>query len=272
MESVLAIGITIGLMFLAKVTTFPFFQGFFMVGILLNIRPISFSSILVILCMVFMIISNYFLNVIILSYPEMAICYISLYFFKEKKKKNILWILVFGLYIGFSFIFGAFYNALDTESKYVFFYVFPIIMLLLKLIVGMIFWIIDEGNNFFCILPLFEQGLFIGILLSNNSIHSIEYWYLLVVYTLLIFNDRSQLLLRFLKKAFSSLKADPGILPAVASGYVPLQSFHLVVFVYLLCYLQLYSSPFSSSVDLSNYVLNDGWNRPFILFLFLWLY
>ena len=90
------------------------------------------------------------------------------------------------------------------------------------------------------------MGLFVGVLLSTQTVDSVEFWYLILFYTLSIVNDRTQFLLSLLKKLFFMWKEKPGILPAHSSGHVSLQSFYLVGFVYMLCYFSVYSSPYTS--------------------------
>lgn len=155
LESLLAVGITIGLMFLYTVAPFPFFYTIFILGFLFTVRPFGFTQSIVVFCTIVMIISNYFLSVEILSYPEGAICYVSLYFFKEKNKKNICSLIVLGLYISTAVIAVSIYSAFTSEDSYIFYYIFPIIILLLKLFVGLIFWAIDQSNLFFIQFPLF---------------------------------------------------------------------------------------------------------------------
>ena len=168
-----AIGITIGIMFLLRVAPFPYFESLFIAGMFRTIQPLGGTGSLIMVCSICILIVNYYLNVRILSYSSAVICYTSVYFFKEKHKKNILWVGVFAVYVGCSFMIGAIYNAFKTSDKYIFYYIFPIVMLLMKVIVGLLFWIIDKSNLFCMQLSLFEAGLFVGIILTNASIHSI---------------------------------------------------------------------------------------------------
>lgn len=92
-EVFIAYGLTIGLMYLIKVSDFPFFLILFVFGLMQSIYPWSFTNIIVLLsCAI--IIANYFLKIKVLSYPAILICYFSVLLFNEHHKRKIFFLLV----------------------------------------------------------------------------------------------------------------------------------------------------------------------------------
>jgi hypothetical protein len=70
-------------------------------------------------------------------------------------------------------------------------------MLLLRTVLSYSYWMIDHTAIIFLQLPLFLTGLYYGAILSFD-LQTIEFWYLLVTFSLQIINDRTQFLLNIL--------------------------------------------------------------------------
>jgi hypothetical protein len=89
----------------------------------------------------------------------------------------------------------AIYNSLQAKVAY--FYIFPILMFLLRNALGYCYWVIDRTAVIFLQLPLFITGLEYGTILTRDM-STIEFWYLMVFFSLQIINDRTQFFLRIL--------------------------------------------------------------------------
>ena len=76
-------------------------------------------------------------------------------------------------------------------------FLFPIFMLILRVTLNFFYWAIDKSTIIFLQLPLFLTGLEYGAILSFD-VSTIEFWYLLVAFSLQIINDRTQFLLHVL--------------------------------------------------------------------------
>lgn len=100
------------------------------------------------------------------------------------------------------------------------------------------------------------------------EISSIEFWYLLVLLTLEIINNRFQFLLELAKRAFKIQNQKPSILEAQISGYNAINSFHLIGFVYIICSAGLNTSNFS--YNLSAYL--KPMQKPAIIWVFFTAY
>lgn len=76
-------------------------------------------------------------------------------------------------------------------------YIFPLLMLIIRAVISYSYWVIDRTAIIFLQLPLFVTGLEYGAILSFST-STIEFWYLLVTFSLQIINDRTQFLLSIL--------------------------------------------------------------------------
>lgn len=104
----------------------------------------------------------------------------------------IIFTIVYGM-----IILPAIYHSLPSQNKIAYVYVFPLMMLILRSILSYSYWFIDKTAVIFLQLPLFLTGLEYGTILSQD-ISTIEFWYLLVLFTLQIINERTQFFLRIL--------------------------------------------------------------------------
>jgi hypothetical protein len=89
----------------------------------------------------------------------------------------------------------AIYRSLQTKIAY--FYIFPILMFIIRNILSYCYWTIDHTASIFLQLPLFITGLEYGTILTRD-ISTIEFWYMMVFFSLQIINDRTQFFLRIM--------------------------------------------------------------------------
>lgn len=158
---------------------------------------------------------------------------------------------------------------LFTASNSLFFYLFPFILTLGSLLVRLLYSVIRVEEWMFLHLPLLELGLWYAVIM-HKSIHDMEFWYMLVLFTLYIINDRTQLIVR---KIRGQCGVGTGVLCGQLGGFLSLQSLYLVVFVYGLCYLQVEGWPFKVSHNLQSYMEEVwSWRRPLIIWAFHVLY
>ena len=118
-------------------------------------------------------------------------------------------------------------------------------MFILRNLVQLTYWIVGYSAGLFLQIPLFLMGLEYGIVLSV-SMSEIEFWYLLVFFTLQIMNDRTQFFLRVManlvKFCFPKMKITPTpdhtkmnnhVLPAHWNGFSCVHSFHMISLIYI---------------------------------------
>ena len=193
----IAYGVTIGICYLISVGNFPYFELFFILGLMVSISPWSNSNLLMV-CAMIITICNHYLNVRILTYPSIIICYLSTMIFNEEYNIKIIFILVLVIEMtyGFAFLPGL-YSSFAENNKSAFYYVFPIFMFILRMMVSLLYWMIEHTSIIFLQIPMFIMGLEYGIILTLQT-SSIEYWYLMVFFTLQIINERTQFALRLL--------------------------------------------------------------------------
>ena len=237
-----------------------------------SITPWSFSNLIMVIAAI-IVIANYFLNVSVLSYPAIIICYLSVMMFNERNKEKIMIILVFVMEVawGFGFLPGL-YSAFDSNSKQAFYYLFPLFMLIIRVLVSIFFTAIKYTEPIFLQIPLFLMGLEYGVILTLRT-NYIEYWYLMVFFTLQIINDRTQFVLRICISILQACrnnrqrrggeetedgssphaKRDISVLAAHASGYSCVNSFHIICLIYIFTQLPIYSSPYTFDTVLLAY-------------------
>ena len=193
----IAYGVTIGICYLISVGNFPYFELFFILGLMVSISPWSNSNLLMV-CAMIITICNHYLNVRILTYPSIIICYLSTMIFNEEYKIKIIFILVLVIEMAYGFAFlPGLYNSFAENNKSAFYYVFPIFMFILRMMVSLLYWMIEHTSIIFLQIPMFILGLEYGVILTLQT-SSIEYWYLMVFFTLQIINERTQFALRLL--------------------------------------------------------------------------
>ena len=170
-------------------------------------------------------------------------------------------------------------NSLYGQGKKdTYIWIFPILMLVLRSVLSYCYWVIDHTALIFLQLPLFLTGLYYGAILSFD-IQTIEFWYLLVTFSLQIVNDRTHFLLNVLVSILSNCSKKStdeemivknktrkySILPAHSNGYACLHSFHIFILVYIYAGLGLYTAPFTSSLPISIYI-TPGY-KPVVVWL-----
>ena len=139
---IIAYGVTIGICYLIIAGNFPYFEMFFIVGLMVSITPWTTSNLLLITAMI-ITLANHFLNVTILTYPAIIICYLSTLIFNEEYKVKIIFILVLVLELAYGFaLLPGLYNSFPDANKTTFYYVFPIFMFLLRMMVALLYWMI----------------------------------------------------------------------------------------------------------------------------------
>lgn len=146
--------------------------------------------------MIPIIFANYFLGLSFFTYPSIVICYYAVLSFNERYKSKQLFVLalVFAIIYGL-IVLPAIYRSLQTKLAY--FYIFPVLMFLLRSVLSYCYWVIDHTAVIFLQLPLFVTGLEYGTILTRD-ISTIEFWYLMVFFSLQIINDRTQFFLRIM--------------------------------------------------------------------------
>ena len=93
-------------------------------------------------------------------------------------------VLVFSY--GFALI-PAIYASFATDNKFGFYYVFPILMFIVRTLLSVFYVLIGYSEYIFLQIPFFLMGLEYGVILTLNT-GTIEYWYLMVFFTLQIIN------------------------------------------------------------------------------------
>lgn len=92
---------------------------------------------------------------------------------------------------GFVVIPALFKELAKAGNAMVFYYLFPIFTFMVRIIMYTAYRWIGETSYLFIQLPMFLLGLEYGVMLTL-SIGNIEFWYLMVFFTLQIVNDRTQ--------------------------------------------------------------------------------
>ncbi len=133
-------------------------------------------------------------------------------------------------------------------------------------------------------MPLFIVGLEYGTILAI-SVGEVEFWYLIVCFTLQVINDRTHFILkamvRMMQFCYPTINTNntsltptttPSItprnnhlLPAHSNGFTSIHSFHLIACVYLTTTLPISATPYTSSFRLSMYLSNGQWYKPLII-------
>lgn len=147
---------------------------------------------------------------------------------------------------------------LTSSTQTVFYYIFPLLMFVLRNLVQLGYWIIGYSEGLFLQIPLLMMGLEVGVGMMVG-VSEIEFWYLIVGMTLQVMNDRTHFFLNVMvnmvRFCFPQMKTTPTpdaikrnnhILPAHWNGYCSINSFHIVACVYLMTQLPLSSSPYST--------------------------
>jgi len=186
-ELFVAYAVTFALLYFIKLANFPYYELLLVVAFTASVSPWVSSNTLVLLAIP-MIFANYFLGLSYFTYPSIAICYFAVLSFNEKHKKKQIFVIIAIFTIIFGFvILPAIYKALPSSSKGAYVYIFPLLMLVIRTVISYGYWVIEHSATVFLQLPLFVTGLEYGMILSQN-IDTIEFWYLMVFFTLQIMN------------------------------------------------------------------------------------
>jgi hypothetical protein len=119
---------------------------------------------------VVIVFGNHFLGLGVFTYPSIVICYYSVLVFNEnyKKKQLFVIILIFTMVYGF-IILRAIATSLFNQGKIsTFAFIFPILMLIIRVTMSYSYWVIEKTAVIFLQLPLFLTGLEYGAILSYD--------------------------------------------------------------------------------------------------------
>lgn len=119
---------------------------------------------------VVIVFGNHFLGLGVFTYPSIVICYYSVLVFNEnyKKKQLFVIILIFTMVYGF-IILRAISTSLFNQGKIsTFAFIFPILMLIIRVTMSYSYWVIEKTAVIFLQLPLFLTGLEYGAILSYD--------------------------------------------------------------------------------------------------------
>lgn len=180
-------------------------------------------------------------------------------------------------------VFPNLYQLLKPTQQ-IYFYIFPLFMFLLRNIVQIGYWLIGYSESLFLQITLFLIGLEYGTVLTV-PVGEIEFWYLIVFFTLQIINDRTHFTLKvfvnMITFCFPSIKETPSgykmqrnnnLLPPHWNGFSSIHSFHLIAAVYILIQLPIFTSPYDQTLNLSFYSQNGQWYKPLIVWALISVY
>ena len=274
-ELVVAYVVTFSILYFIRLANFPYFELILTIAFTASIAPWKSSNLLLLIA-VPITFANYFLGLSFFTYPSIVICYYAVLSFNERFKAKQLFVmaLVFAIIYGV-IVLPAIYRSLQTKVAY--FYVFPVLMFLLRSVLSYCYWVIGHTAVIFLQLPLFLAGLEYGTILTRD-ISTIEFWFMMVFFSLQIINDRTQFSLRIMvniaeycarsRKDGKQLKLKEQqhpILPAHANGHAALNSFHLFLLVYVYAGLNLFTAPYSQDTSLAIYI--NPWYKPVVVWL-----
>lgn len=154
------------------------------------------------------IIANFYLQIQVLTLPIIMIFYFSVLIFNEHNKIKLLFIpvIVITMVWGFIVIPSLYAQFVRLQKPSEFYYVFPLFMYMIRVFLYMVYRQIQYTEYIFLQLPFFLTGLEFGIMLTLD-VHQIQFWYLMVFFTLLIINDRTQFTINILVNLWKALSA-----------------------------------------------------------------
>lgn len=147
---------------------FPIFNCLLSVALMYLLQPFHKINMAIVLLGIPINIINYYLEVGILTYPALFILYLSCYVFNEYYKISLLWILnviVLGLF-GFACL-PNIYQYLGESSKFIFYFIFPPVLYVVRLALGLSHHTIKHYTDSLIQFPLFLLGIQYGILLTT---------------------------------------------------------------------------------------------------------
>lgn len=271
---IVAYSVTFAVLYLIRAGEFPYFELILTLALTAAVDPWRSSNLLMLVgtCVV---LGNHFLGLSVFTYPSIAIAYYSLLVFNERHKRKQLFVLAAFLLIIFSFLLlPAISNGLKSQGKLsTYAFIFPLLMLIARTSLAYFYWLVDRSTLVFLQLPLLLTGLDYGAVLSFG-LDTIEFWYLLVAFSLQIVNDRTQFLLGLLTSLPCSPERPPSrphsVLPPHANGYACLQSYHIFLLVYIYAGLGLYAPPFQGGGGLEGLMAPGG--KPVVVWLLTSVY
>lgn len=143
---------------------------------------------------------------------------------------------------------------------------FPWLCLLVKTICSLLNHTIGKCSLFMLQISFFLYGLWMGMILTLD-LSQIEFWYLIILFTLDIINTRFQILPTLIKQ-MDRCRWWPSLVEAQVSGYLAINSLHIVVFMYIVCVGKLNSAHFSFTM--ASYL--TPMYKPFIIWIFTIVY
>jgi len=162
-----AYSVTFALLYFIRLAEFPYFELILIIAFTAAIHPWRSSNLLVLVA-IGIVFGNHFLGLGVLTYPSIIICYYSVMVFNEsyKKKQLFVIILIFTMIYGF-IILKAIASSLFNQGKIsTFAFIFPILILILRITLSYSYWVIEKTAVIFLQLPLFLTGLEYGVILS----------------------------------------------------------------------------------------------------------
>lgn len=156
-ELLVAYVVTFSILYFIRLANFPYFEIILTIAFTASIEPWKSSNLLLLIA-VPIIFANYFLGLSFFTYPSIVICYYAVLSFNERFKSKQLFVLalVFAIIYGL-IVLPAIYRSLQTKLAY--FYIFPVLMFLLRSVLSYCYWVIDHSAVIFLQLPLFVTGL-----------------------------------------------------------------------------------------------------------------
>jgi len=144
-------------MYLTRLGNFPYYEIIFIIALTASIQPWKVSNLLLFSAIAITICNNY-LGLSSLTYFQIIMCYISVVSFNEKHKIKILFIVVLGLILLTGFlILPQMY--IGVKKQVIYYYIFPIIMFLLRSITQLLYWITGYSAGLYLQIPLFIAGI-----------------------------------------------------------------------------------------------------------------
>lgn len=279
---VIGYGLLLGILYLAKVLSFPYFEVVLILSLMLTIKPWRTSSLLFLASAIPITVINHYNGMSTLTYIQILVCYLSILTFNQKHKAKILFIAGIVLEVLFGFmLLPAVFKAIKPNLQ-IYYYLFPLLMFLLRSLVQFNYWLVGYSEGLFLQIPLFLTGLEYGTILTLEP-GQIEFWYLILFFTLQVINERTHfslgLLLRIIKSCHPQVRTSPTpdpikrnnhILAAHSNGYSSIHSFHLICCIYLFTCLPLSVSPYPSSFSLSVYC--QDLSKPIIIWALVSVY
>lgn len=135
---------------------------------MISISPWSSTNLLM-LTAIIITICNKYLTIGVLTYPSIMIIYFAVMILNEEYKVKIIFILALVLQLAFGFaLIPGVYVSFTDDNQDSFFYVFPILMLVLRTMIQLLYWMIERTENVFLQTNLFIMGLEYGVILTRS--------------------------------------------------------------------------------------------------------